>query len=409
MCFRLTLIAALTAITLLLAGCTGAREAEEVGYAVAVGLDKSDQPGMVNVSYQLATPQGAGEKDVSSKAEVITITSVSLAEVRNLLTSAIAPTPSLHHLKILILGEEFARQGVMNTIGAAQRHPEFRGSMFVVVAQGTAKDFLENNKPVFEFSPSKHYEVQMGSGAHSGYLLPTSMHEFYIRLKSGSGQPYALLVGTNPKSKTGEERGTKIPGDKTKDYLAGDIPREGGNSIEYLGTAVFNGDKLVGKLTNTETRLLAILLGRLPHSFMTVDDPLMAKKAVNVALRLGSKPKINVEIVDGIPLININIMLEGEISSIASGINYEDPKYLSILEEQYSQIFKKRMSDFIRHTQELNSDVAGFGYFARSRFRTVSEFNEYQWNQKYSQAQINVDVTTRIRRTGLMIRSYPIS
>lgn len=248
----------------------------------------------------------------------------------------------------------------------------------------------------------------MGSGVHSGYLLPTSLHEFYIRLKSGSGQPYALLVGTNPKSGSGKERGMKISGDKTKEYLAGDIPREGGNDIEYLGTAVFSGDKLAGKLTNTETRLLAILLGKFPYSFMTVDDPLMPKFAVNVALRLGSKPKVNVEIVDGIPVITVNIMLEGEISSIASGINYEDPKYLSILEEQFSQIFIKRMYDFLRHTQEMNSDVAGFGYYAHSCFRTSSEFNEYQWNQKYSQAQINVDVTTKIRRTGLMIRTYPI-
>lgn len=411
MYFRLILISVIVTMTILFSGCTGAREPEEVGYVIAIGIDKAEQPGKIQVSYQLATPRGGagGEGSISGKSQVISINTIAIAEGFNLLTSLIAPAPTQYHIKVLIIGEELARQGIMDNFGAAQRFSEYRGSMFVMVIRGTAKDFLEKNKPIFDLSPSKYWEVVLASGETSGYYLPTSMHEFYTRMKSNSAQPYTVLAGINPKSGAGKEKEIQIPGENKEKYIAGDVPREGGNTVEYLGTAVFNGDKMVGTLSNTETRLLAILLGKFSHSFLSMKDPLLldSKSRIGVALRVGSKPKVNAELVDGVAVINVNVLLEGEITSIASGINYEEKSYLSLLEEQISQIFEEDMANFIRHTQDMNADVVGFGYYMHPCFRTFSEYDDYKWLQKYNQAQIKINVKTKLRRTGLILRSYP--
>ncbi len=100
------------------------------------------------------------------------------------------------------------------------------------------------------------------------------MHEFYVRLKSGSGSPYATLMAINPLNGEGRPSGPVVPGDRTREYLPKDMPRENGNPATVIGTAVFKEDKLVGMLPSEETRMLAMLLGNYPRGFMVVDDPL---------------------------------------------------------------------------------------------------------------------------------------
>ena len=83
------------------------------------------------------------------------------------------------------------------------RYREYRAAMFVVVARGTAKNFLEKNKPVFVTSMAKYYEETLVNGQETGYFLGTTLHEYYTRLKSKSGQPYIALVAINPESGEG--------------------------------------------------------------------------------------------------------------------------------------------------------------------------------------------------------------
>lgn len=67
-----------------------------------------------------------------------------------------------------------------------------------------AKEVLENNKPVFNTSMSKYYEEMLANGEYSGYLLRTSLHQYYTRTKSHSGQPYITLVAINANTGEGE-------------------------------------------------------------------------------------------------------------------------------------------------------------------------------------------------------------
>ena len=139
-----------------------------------------------------------------------------------------------------------------------------------------------------------------------------------------------------------------------------------------------------------------------------VEDPFNSKATVNINLRLASKPKISVVLVEDHPVIHVSILLEGEISSITSAINYEQGgSYLDALENQVSTIYHQQMMNFSKHTQELNTDVAGFGYYLRPAFQSNKEFEDYKWNEKYSQAEVNIEVKTRIRRNGLMLMTVP--
>lgn len=404
--YRLLMICiTLVSMAILFAGCNGGRELDEVGNVIAMGLDAAEE-GMILVSYQFAIPQQEGGKADASKATtVITIKASTIAETLNLLNSQIEYMPSLSHIKVVVLGEELARQGIDKVLAPFMRYHEYRGSMFVMVAKGTAKEILEENKPTFTTSMSKYYEEIFGTAEYSGYFLRTTLHQYYMRRKSYSGQPYMAYVAVNPAMGEGKVENKRVPGGKNDGYKAGDIPRQGGNHLEFAGTAVFSNDKMVGILSTTETRIVGMLLGQYPRGFLSVEDPLDSQYFVNVNLRLGSKPKIKIKLVEGQPVIDIKILLEGDVSNIGSGINYEQQGYIDLLEEQIEKVCKEETLNLIRRTQELNSDVVGFGYYLRPIFLNNKELMDYHWNDQYQQAEVDVKIHIEIRRTGLMLRT----
>ena len=413
MLIRTGLVAILVICNVFLLGCNGSHEPDSLVYIVAIGFDKAKEPGEIEISFQMSVPRTGsssegGSGETKKNAIVITIKAVTLAEAYNMLDSAIAYTPTLSHTKMLVFSEELAREGLQDVMGPIMRFRQYRGSMHIAIVKGSASDFFKSNQPAFDITLSKYYEIMMESYPESAYYLDSSLHTFYMRLKSWSGQAYATMVGVNPTTGNGAPADGKVPGGKAETYIAGDMPRQGGNKAEFMGTAIFRGDKMVGILDNDETRMLNILLGTFNKGFLSVVDPLDPKRSVNAFLSLEQGPSIKTHIENGIPYLQVQIKLEGEISAIPSGIHYEKEEYLSLLEEQVSQVITERMEKMLRHTQAAGSDVASFGFYFRPYFLTRPEFNDFNWNDRYSEAQIEVHVKTNLRRYGLMMKTSAI-
>jgi spore germination protein KC len=414
-------VARLTAVICLLAalltlGCNGGVETDEVAFVVSVGIDAAPG-GQFNVTYRLARPAalggGAGGGDDGGKGGeaggIVTITAPSLAVARDLLNSQVARVPSMAHAKVFVVGEELARKGIGEVVGPLLRFREFRGSMFVFVADGTtAEKVIRANRPTIEKLPARWIEGMMASAGVSGYYPRTFLHDFYMQLKAGSGSPSAVLMGLSPQTGESAPAAGTVPGEKTEEYLAGGVPVRGGNPAMMIGTALFRGDRMVGKLTSEETRMLAILTGDFRRGYITVQDPLQPAKGVNVYLRPGRNTKIGVGMDGGRLVIDVDVMLEGEISAIGSGVNYEAPAYNQLLEEQIAAVIRQDMMKMIRYTQQVGSDPANLGKYVRPMFRTYDEYRKYDVRSKYREAEVNVRVTVQVRRTGLMRMTSPI-
>lgn len=412
MVFRL-LIVVLLALSLLISGCVGSRETDDIAYVIAVGLDKAGE-GMLEVTYQIALPRGQSGGGHGGGGEdknfiLSTVKATNLAEARNLLTSTMGRFPSLAHVKAFIIGEEFARQGIGDLIGPVMRFREFRGSIILIVVKDTAKEFMNENNPKIETQLSKYYEGILFEDRESGFFLQTDIHDFYTRLKNPIGSPYAVYAGLNPRTGKSHPAGPKVSPEKTEEYTPGGVARSGEqNRPEFLGTALFRADKMVGSLTNEETRAVEILQGEFTRGFLVVEDPLMPKSSVNISLRLGQEPKIKLRMSGGKVSINVKVRLEGEITSIPSGINYEVEEYRKLLEAQISILMKYQMQKMLQKAQELRSDPVGFIAYMRPEFKTDDDLMQADLTELYSQAEFNLDVKTAIRRSGLMWRSTQI-
>ncbi len=214
--------------SLLITGCNGSKELDEVAYVLTIGVDVAEGD-QFDFTYEVAIPRNlAGEtgdkSDPNKSVNLITVTAPSLAEGRNLLNSAIARAPNLSHVTTFVIGDGLARKGLANFIGPAMRFREFRGSIDIVVVNGKAKDFMMQNKPE-EILASRWFEMMLATGDETGYYLRTTLREFYVRLKSGSGSPYATLMGINPLKSEKRSNSPMVPGDRAREYLPQDIPR----------------------------------------------------------------------------------------------------------------------------------------------------------------------------------------
>ncbi|OPZ75019.1 MAG: hypothetical protein BWY80_00338 [Firmicutes bacterium ADurb.Bin456] len=319
---------------------------------------------------------------------------------------------SLLHTKAYIISEELAEEGLEKLLLPLIRYRELRGTSLILISRGSAKDYMEKNKPLLELSPTKQFElIRALTGSH-GLYSSTLFQHFYNDLKSLAVEgtvPLVAIQNSDPETaQTAAEEGVSnlTPGD----YVAGEVPITGGNPVQIIGSAVFRGDRMVGSIGGEETRYLLMLQGRFGRGKLTVTDPLAGKPAsVDFDVKQARRSKIKTRIdPEGNVAIDVDIFLEPEIIGINSGVNYESKENKAILEEAFSYEIQRGCQELIRRTQEeFRSDIIGFGNKVRRHFWTSSPWEEFHWLERYPEAEVNVTVHSRIRRTGLLLKTTP--
>lgn len=144
------------------------------------------------------------------------------------------------------------------------------------------------------------------------------------------------------------------------------------------------------------------------HQGMTgIPDPLNPDLPVGLLLHQSDKPRYKTVLdQQGNVTIDVDIFIEPEIISIASGNNYEDPSMQGMLEAAFNESSERGMSELIRRTQEeFGADIFGFGNQVKRKFLTLNPWLEFQWLDRYPEATINVTVHGKIRRTGLQLET----
>jgi Spore germination B3/ GerAC like, C-terminal. len=236
-------------------------------------------------------------------------------------------------------------------------------------------------------------------------------------MDSPDRQAVAILAGVN-KFETSTDIGTQNStyGVKERtfplegDFKAGDIPRTGENKSEIMGLAVFDGDKMVGELDGEETAYYLMVTGEYKNAYWTLPDPMVKGKYVLLNIKQQRSPMKKVSYVNRKPQVSIKLLLESDISSIQSGLNYERDGDKSVLEKSSADFITAGIKKLLDKTaKEFHSDIFGLGSGMRSKFLTLQEFDNFNWKSKYKDSGFNVDVTMKIRRTGLLVRTVKAS
>jgi spore germination protein KC len=341
---------------------------------------------------------------------IATVEAPSLLEGINMLNLSANRQISLFHTKMLVFSEEYAREGVIRYLDPLSRFREVRESMRVVVCQGTAEEFIKESKAVVGKNISKELELSFFQASNTAYFPDVFFYKFHIAILSPYGQPVAIYAGVNDFEQESREPKTETAGLRTEQSIPpGSIPRTGGDKGEFFGTAVFDGDKMVGYLDQNETRFYQMVIGGFKWGLFTLPDKKSPGNIYVLEVKEVKKPQVKVTLREGKPIIDLKLAIEADISSMQSERKYEDIESFRELESETVAYFQEGIKKTITKSQrEMNSDIFFFGKKAARNFRTIQEMEDYNWLKRYSEAEVKVEVDLNLRRTGFVFETKPV-
>ncbi|HEX9063325.1 MAG TPA: Ger(x)C family spore germination protein [Clostridia bacterium] len=392
---------------------TGAHEIDDWAYVSSIGIDKGISDAL-RFTFQIPTlKKGSGEGGGGSSSQgkidtsVMSIDAPTFYAAVNSINTSLSRTLDFSHAKYVVVGEKQAREGVSKIVNSIIRSSQVRRISHFIIAKGSASEFIKALNPVLGTSLSRTQELLMSQEDLTGLFDDISYDQFSIGMKNSYSDPAAALVAVNDFSNY-KESGTPPNSFKSGgEYIAGELPRSGGNKYEFFGSAIFDGDKMVGELNGNETRAMRMARGDYKTGAMAIADPEDPKLRITCNISQMRDPDIKITFNDGKPVINLKIFLEGDLLNIQSTNEYENPKIKPILENAYETYIKDLLDKTIDKCKRLNCDVFNFGQTAAMHFLTIPEWKSYNWLSHFKNAEVNTEVQYTIRRTGTLMKTSP--
>ncbi len=378
-----------------LSGCYDARGIEDLAYVTALGLDISEN-GILSMTFQISVPESSSESgsSQSSKTKNATVQCSSIDSGISLVNSYISKQINLSHCKVLVFSEEIATLGLNDYLNTFSNNIEIRPDCNVIITRSTAQEFIENATPSIETITARYYEVALHSSEYTGYTTSTEFATFVNDVKNSFIQGSAILGGVNSgENKMPEEYYVGIDAN----YLANSSPIEDSDKTETFGTAVFKDDKLVGELTGLETLCFLLVSNKINSCTISVPSPFKTDSGIDLFIACSKSPKINVNLINGIPHISIDLFIEARGLTLNETVDYTSISYVKQLEDSAELYIKNQVENFLYKTsKEFNSDICGFGKYVLSKYYTWQDWENADWAGNYINSVFDLNVNISI-------------
>lgn len=408
---RALVVIMLGAVIMPMAGCYDYSEPDEKAWVLAIGVDKGRE-NKLTVTSVIAVPKNiAGGGDQPSGGGggqggffTVSMETPTILSKLELINTVVDRRSSLSHIKWIVFSRELAEEGIRDYVAPLVRFDQFRRSSQLIICEGRAEDFLTKGMPKMEDNVGKFYELMQRGWRFTEFIPFDSFHQFYYKSESPGVEPVAPLAALGSKEPVYPDNSPKPKGQ----YLAGHLPRKGGSEIEIMGGAVFKKGRMVGTLDGDEVGVQKLFFNTLIRTIVDVPDPNHPDKYIIVEVIPREKPRVDISITGGRVQIAADIKLEGGILSLQSGAHYDRPDRLHIVEEAVQRLVLEDVNKAIAKSKQLDADFLGFGLHAQKLFSTWPQWIAFNWEEKYRDADIVVNVDYRLRRTGLIHEMEPL-
>jgi len=415
----------LAATLFLLPGCYDAQEIDDVVHITMLGIDKGRSNGW-RLTVQFPTLKdsgqsggggssgnggdgGGGGEDGGYSAEgysVVSVDAPSLHEGLDMLNASIQRRANFTQTHVIVLSEKLASTGLADHISQIINHYEIRRSAYLLLAKGSAHDFIKANKPFIGSSLMKNYRIWIEQSRNTGYFPYVTLGAFYEDMVSPTSQAIMTIAAINDFSAFSGDGGKKsaenTPGGSFK---AGQIPRIGDNKIELWGTALFSGDTMVSELDGDETRFLLMLRDEFTAGNLSIPAAEISEGIISLNVRKARSTKVSVKIIDSVPHVRVAVSLKGSLQNAQTSVEISDEAQVAELEKTCREYIKDRLGQLVEKCRKQNTDVFGFGDAAAMNFLTIRQLYDYDWNSRFKDSVVEVDVDLTIQHTGKLIKS----
>jgi len=384
--------------TLCMSGCWSMREIDQLAFIAAMGIDQNDSGVKLTVQV-IVTGGGGGDEGggggSSAPVWVTSATGSSFSEAVFNLNRKISKRPFYAHVYVIILSEEFAREGIDEVIDWLSRERQIRDRVRLAVALGTAEDILMI-EPKMTQLPGEYLDEVLRFGVETGLVPRSQLIDLRIAY---ANQPLMqvwlpVLQPEKPEA-SGGGSGGENPAEGTAPEGQGD-KEEKPEAVELAGSAVFRGDRLVGLLDIYETRGIAWLTGAVSNTLLSIN-----RQEGQVTQRV-QFARVSYEVRNNGPSLHLvaKISQDGSLETWPLQREGITPTILSQLQDVLVQVMEREINGALQKLQtEFNADCAGLG--EQLRRLNNKQFKAMNWDEAFPELVVELDIEASFRRIGL--------
>lgn len=378
---------------LLLSGCMGKRELNELAMVVAVGLDKGEKEGTIRATVQVVRPAdargqtgapsaGTGDPIWSASGEGETI----FEAIRNLTTFSSRRVFWAHN-NLIVINEDLAKEGIKEVIDFFTRNPELRMRTWVVVTPNKASEIVSTATGL-EVIPGESIDKLFRYSPISAQAPTTEMLDLHSAYLSESTEPVLARVKLISRGVSNQ-----------KEDQEGSIKQ-----VELAGAGVFKGEKLIGTLDGEEVRGLLPFIEKVESGVYALSCPNDQEKKISVELRKQNfdvKPQYK----KGQVYFKVNVAAFASVVEAKCSFSLENKGDVKELEQELErQIYDeiKNVTDLVQN--EFQSDILELGKVFNNRYPLEWKKIGGNWDEELQKARIEIKVDAEINDAVLLFR-----
>lgn len=356
-------------------GCWNYREVDKLAIVTGLAIDK-DGDNRYLVTGEVVNLKSEG-KNVSTTSKRIQTQGETMFDALRSMIKISGKRLYFSHVKVVIIGETVAREGIVEIIDFFIRDAESRLTLHVLISkEKKAAELLSQQSITSEI---RSFEIEsMLDAQNSVSKAPKVNANELINNLSGKG-----IAATLP--------------------TIGVTTNEGLKTSELSGTAVLKKNKLVGFLDEEDTKYFLIVINKFKGGVIADKKPPGAKEA-NVTFEVfNSKTKVKPEYSDG--KLTMNISVESDVSIGESGTtkNYIDEDGREKLREDAENKIEDEIKKLVEKVQsQYDADIFGFGLKVKQNMPGLWKKVEKDWEEEFQKVNVNVNVKLNIRNSGLL-------
>lgn len=370
---------------LLLTGCMS-RHVEEQLLVIVMGVDVTEKGDIALTVKVPSNTVGENGGTSNKKAEeggnqmgylTLSATGHKFGDALELLQATTPRSLNFSQTREVVLSMDLAKTNDCNLLlQQVYALPRMHNQALVVVCEGEAQAFVEEQKPYVGSRLSRYIDVSIINYAGKGFVPTTSLAQAVHEMGFGWRDPLLILGAL------GDGQGPPRDGN-VLDTDVGDLHKTSVNAVKMFGAAVTNGQKVSGTLTGYEMALINLIRGN--AQALSLSD----EEGFSLPLYVRSPAALDVtEGENGEPLqLSVELLCE---------VHYTAP-YPPDGEELQRQL-QQDIENTLKKLQSMGCDALGFGGKMVRKFATVQQWEDYHFREKYVQADVQVTVHIRLKK-----------
>jgi spore germination protein KC len=356
-------------------GCWNYREIDRLAIVTGIAIDEG-QSNKYSVTFEFADASSIG-KETKIGSKLVEIEGETIFDaVRNTIKLS-GKRLYLGHVKVVIIDKDIASKGIIQVLDFLIRDQESRLNLNIVISkQATASEIL-SQKSVLTSNSSMELYQQIKSQVNLSKSPDINLKEL-INAISGEGISAVL------------------PAVRITDSV-------GYRTSEVTGAAIFKGDKLIGFLSESETKAFLLITNEAKRGLLILKHYENALPAdITLEILRANNTKIRPSYEGNQLVINIDTDLKVAFAEQGDTRDYLTEEGRNQLKGIAEDTLNTQITSLIKRVQqEYGVDIFGFGRIVKAKKPKLWRKYEDNWVEQYKNLDIRATSKIDINNSGV--------